>query len=84
MVPQKHIEPAPDFSRSALERADLALKTAMRVFDEKVGLDNCKFRIDMRRVYGAWRITFVYIPEAPDYSGLVIVHDNGETESFLK
>ena len=56
----------------------------MRVFDEKVGLDNCKFRIDMRRVYGAWRITFVYIPEAPDYSGLVIVHDNGETESFLK
>jgi hypothetical protein len=84
MTAQKQSEEAPDFSRATMLKADIALKEAVSCFDREIGLDRCKFRIDMRRVQAGWRVTFIYLPEAPDYSGVVLVYDDGRTESFLK
>jgi hypothetical protein len=84
MTAQNHSGEAPDFSRETMLKADIALKEAMRCFDREIGLDRCKCRIDMRRVQEGWRVTFIYLPEAPDYSGVVVVYDNGKIESFLK
>ena len=83
-VSRNNTAAAPDFNRADVIRVDTALKEAIRIYDEQIGLGYRKFRIDIRRIRSAWRVTFIYLPEAPDYTGVVLVHDDGKSESFLK
>jgi hypothetical protein len=73
---------SPDFSKTRLLGAPAALKAALELQDKKVGLDRSKFRIDMRRIYGGWWVSFITVPESPDQWFDIRVYDDGRIEQL--